>query len=81
MITIETMIEFLGWCSVINIGMLIFYSIFIIIFTDTMVKIHTKMLDLDKNYLNQAYFKYLAQYKIIIIIFNIVPYFALKIMT
>ena len=81
MITIETMIEFLGWCSVINIGMLIFYSIFIIIFTDTMVKIHTKMFDLDKNYLTQAYFKYLAQYKIIIIIFNIVPYFALKIMT
>ncbi|NOR55955.1 MAG: hypothetical protein GQ531_07075 [Sulfurovum sp.] len=81
MITIETMIEFLGWCSVINIGILIFYSICIIIFTDTMVKIHTKMFDLDKNYVIQAYFKYLAQYKIILIIFNIVPYFALKIMT
>ena len=37
------------------------------------------MFDLDKVYLQQAYFKYLAQYKIIIIIFNIVPYFALKI--
>lgn len=79
MITIEIMIAFLGWCSVINIGMLILSAIFIIIFNDTVIKIHAKMFDLDKLYLQQSYFKYLAQYKIIIIIFNIVPYFALKI--
>jgi len=79
MITIETTIEFLGWCSIINIGMLILSAIFIIILKDTAIKIHTKMFDLDKVYLQQSYFKYLAQYKIIIIVFNIVPYFALKI--
>ena len=81
MITIEIMIEFLGWCSVINIGVLILSAVFIIIFNDTVVKIHTKMFEIDRKFIHQEYFKYLAQYKIIIIIFNIVPYFALKIIT
>ena len=79
MITIETITEFLGWCSIINIGMLLLSAVFILLFKNTVIKIHAKMFDLDKVYLNQTYFKYLAQYKILIIVFNIVPYFALKI--
>ena len=81
MITIETIMEFLGWCSIINIGFLILSAIFLLIFNNIVLKIHTKMINLDKVYLQQSYFKYLAQYKILIIIFNIVPYFALKIIT
>ncbi|RLA78296.1 MAG: hypothetical protein DRG78_15495 [Epsilonproteobacteria bacterium] len=79
MLTIEIITEFLGWCSVINIVILALSAIFIIVFNDTTIKIHSKLFNLDKIYLQQSYFKYLAQYKIIIIIFNIVPYFALKI--
>ncbi|NOR55980.1 MAG: hypothetical protein GQ531_07200 [Sulfurovum sp.] len=79
--TIEIMTEFLGWCSVINIGMLTLSSMFVILFKDTAVKIHTTMFKVDKTFLDQEYFKYLGHYKVITIIFNIVPYFALKIMT
>ena len=79
MITIETVIEFLGWCSIINISLLFFSVIFLLLFNNIIVKIHTKLFDIDKVYLQQSYFKYLAQYKILIIVFCIVPYFALKI--
>ncbi len=79
MITIEIITEFLGWCSIINIGMLMLSAILLVLFNDTILNIHIKMFNLDKKYLQQTYFKYLAQYKIIIIIFNIVPYFVLKI--
>ena len=78
MTTIE-IIEFLGWCSIINISLLMFYAIILILFKNTIIKIHGKLFNLDKVYLEKSYFKYLAQYKILIIIFNIVPYFALKI--
>ena len=80
MITIETMTEFLGWCSVLNIAILTFSALFIIVFKDTAITVHNKLFALDKEFLDKEYFKYLAQYKIIVIIFNIVPYFALKIM-
>ena len=78
--TVEMMRAVLGWCSVINIGLLMFSSIFVIALRTTASRIHGKMFNLDEKYLSQAYFQYLAQYKIAIIVFNVVPYFALKIM-
>ena len=77
--TIETLRAFLGWCSVINIGLLMFSSIFVVALRGTASRIHGKMFNLDEKYLSQAYFQYLAQYKIAIIVLNIVPYFALRI--
>ena len=77
--TTETLRIFLGWCSVINIGLLVVSSIFIVAFRGVSSRIHSKMFDLDEKYLSQAYFQYLAQYKIAIIVFNVVPYFALRI--
>ncbi len=77
--TIETIRTFFGWCTVINIGLLIFSSIFLIAMRGTASRIHGKMLNLDEKYLSQAYFQFLAQYKIAIIVFNVVPYFALRI--
>ena len=81
MYTIEIVKDFLGWCSIINISILMFSAIFIIIAEKMALNIHHKLFNVDNNYLRKAYFQYLAQYKIIIIVFNIVPYFALKIMS
>ena len=78
--TVEMMRAVLGWCSVINIGLLMFSSIFVIALRGAASRIHGKMFNLDEKYLSQAYFQYLAQYKIAIIVFNAVPYFALKVM-
>ncbi len=78
--TIEAAREFLGWCSVINIGLLIFSGIFVVLFRGPISRIHAKMFDLDESNISRAYFQYLAQYKIAILVFNIVPYFALRIM-
>ncbi len=78
--TIEAMRGFFGWCSVINIGLLMLSSILIIAIRGPVSRIHAKMFDLDESDVRHAYFQYLGQYKIAIIVFNIVPYFALKIM-
>ena len=77
--TIEMMRSMLGWCSVINIGLLMFSSILLVSIRGVALRIHGKMFTLDEKYLSQAYFQYLAQYKIAIIVFNVVPYFALRI--
>jgi len=77
---IELIREFLGWCSVINIGLGLFSVIFMIFLRDPISRIHSKMFNLDEADLSRGYFQFLAQYKIITIIFNIVPYLVLKIM-
>ena len=80
MSSIETLTAFLGWCSVINIGLLTLASIFLVLIHGPISKIHAKMFGLSEEDISRAYFQYLAQYKIAILVFNLVPYIALKIM-
>ena len=75
----ELIQAFLGWCSIINIGLLLFSAIFVILLRDQVSTLHAKIFNLNKEDVFRAYFQYLAQYKILIIVLNIVPYFALKI--
>lgn len=80
MLTIATLTEFLGWSSIINIGILIIASLSVMLMRDSMIKIHGKIFGLDTPDLSRAYFQYIAQYKIAIFVLNIAPYISLKIM-
>ena len=77
--SLDSFTIFFGWCSVVNIGILIFASLAVTLMRDTMSSIHGKMFGLGDADLSRAYFQYLAQYKIAIFIFNLVPYVALRI--
>ena len=77
---IGTIREFLGWCTVINFGLLVLASIMLVAFRGAVGGIHRRMFGLDEASLQRAYFGYLANYKIAIIVLNLVPYLALRIM-
>lgn len=70
----------MGWCSLINIGLLILTSVLILLLRRSISNIHGKMFGLGTSDVLNAYFQYLAQYKIAIIVFNLAPYLALKLM-
>ena len=80
MITTEALTELLGWASVINMAILMFSTLMLIVMRGFVTKIHSKLFGLDEKDLGRTYFQYLAQYKIAIIVLNIAPYIALKIM-
>jgi len=80
MISIDTVREFFGWCTVINIGILLIATIFIACARGTITTIHSKLFKLNDTDLSHAYFQFLGQYKLAIYVFNLVPYIALRIM-
>ena len=79
MMTTETLTEFFGWVSVINIAVLFISGILVIVMRGPISKFHSKIFGLDQKDLGRAYFQYLAQYKIAMIVLSIAPYIALKI--
>jgi len=79
--SIETIREFLGWCSVINIGLLLLSSIMIVLMRSWVVNIHAKMTGINEEELPILYFQVLGNYKMLIILFNLVPYIVLRIMS
>jgi len=73
--------EILGWCALLNIGILLFSSLILVIAGPACKRIHAKMFGLSEADLSRAYFQYLSQFKIAVIVFNLVPYLALRIVT
>jgi len=78
--SIETIREFLGWCSVINIGMLFISTIMLTIMRSWVVKIHAGTTGVSEAELPRIYIEFLGNYKILIIVFNVVPYLSLRLM-
>ena len=81
MMTTESLTELLGWASIINSAILLFSTLLLISMRGVISKLHSTLFGLDEKDLGRAYFQYLAQYKIAIIVLNITPYIALKIMS
>lgn len=78
--SVDELTSLLGWCSILNIGLLFFATIAMITGGKVMAGIHARLFNMDEKDVTIAYFQYVAQYKIVTIVFNIMPYIALKIM-
>ena len=74
----ESLIQFFGWCTVINLAMLLLATLVLVPMRASISGIHAKMFGLQEAEMSRAYVQYLSQYKVAIFIFNLVPYIALK---
>lgn len=77
--TLEAVTGILGWTAVVNIAILLLSTLGLIAMRGTITAFHSRLFGLDEKDLGRAYFQYLAQYKIAIIVLNIAPYLALRI--
>ena len=78
MSSVETLTEFLGWCTILNLGMLAFAGVSVMVMRGTMTRIHARMFGVSEGDLPRIYFQYMAQYKTAVFVLNLVPYIALK---
>jgi hypothetical protein len=78
--TLETITAFFGWCTIINMGVLLVSTLAILLFRGYVTQKHAQWFHLDEQAVNLAYFQYLAQYKIVTLALNLAPYCALKIL-
>ena len=81
MADLSTITEFLGWCSVINISVLFLSTVALGLVRKPVARVHSKMFSISESDLPSAYMQYLGNYKIVIIVFNLVPYIVLKIIS
>lgn len=80
MLNIPVLANFLGWCTVINFAMLAFATISLMILQNWIANLHSAWFGIDRKDLPKLYFRFLANYKLLIIVFNFVPYIALRVM-
>lgn len=79
--SIELLMQFLGWCAVLNIALLLWWIFFMIFAHDWVYKIHTRWFYLNIERFDAIHYGGIAFYKLSIILFNIAPYLALRIIS
>lgn len=79
--SIEALTTFLGWSFLINTFILLLTTAAVVPLREKVVKIHSRMFGVSEDDLTKAYFHYLANYKLLILVLNLEPYLALKIMS
>ena len=72
--------SFFGWMTLFNIGILALTSGTLLFARNWVADIHSRMFGLAAADLDRIYFAYLANFKIAVIVLNLVPYLALRVM-
>ena len=79
--TVELFLGVLGWSAVINLGLLMWWFLWLLFAHDFVYRMHSKWFKISVEKFDAIHYAGIAFYKIIIIAFNLVPYLALQIIT
>ena len=77
--TINLVRDALLWCSVINIGLLLWWFLVLTLAHDWVYRFHGKWFKLSVEQFDAIHYAGIAFFKICVFVFNIVPYIALRI--
>ena len=76
---IEMLTAFFGWCSVINLGILIYWVCFLRFCPNWTYEYSIKWISVSREQFNAIHFSLIGGFKLAVFLLNIVPYFALRI--
>ena len=76
---IEQLQVVLGWCTVLNLGLLMWWGIMFMLAHDWVYQMHCRWFRLSEERFDALHYGGIAFYKLLIITFNVVPYLALRI--
>ena len=77
--TLEIIRDALGWCTVINFGLLLWWFLFFTFAHDWTYRMHSRWFNLSTDRFDTIHYAGIAIFKIGIFLFNLVPYLSLRI--
>jgi hypothetical protein len=77
--TVELIRDSLAWCAVINIGVLLLWFLGFTLAHDWIYRIHGKWFKLSWEKFDAIHYASMGFFKICVILFNVTPYLALRI--
>ena len=76
---LQTLQSLLGWCLVFNIGFYLFWVVVMVGAREWLVRRHANWFAVDPERIRTVHYQLLAIYKLLIIMFNFVPWLAVVI--
>ena len=79
--SMEQITTFFGWMAVLNLGLLILSSVLVMVLRKPICRMQGKMFGIKEETLSVVLYSWLGMYKIIVIVFCLMPYIALALMS
>ncbi|MHC4394664.1 MAG: DUF6868 family protein [Planctomycetota bacterium] len=76
---IECITAFFMWCTILNVALLVLSSLLCVCAADWAYRIHSKWFSISRETFNVLIYSFIALYKLLIIVFILIPYIALLI--
>ena len=76
---IQTLTSFFMWCSMINIGMLFFLAFIYMLAPNLTYRLQSKFIPISRETFDIVFYSFLGFYKVVVLVFNVVPWIALLI--
>jgi hypothetical protein len=75
--TVTTLTAFFMWCTLINGGLLLFWSLMVMLTPDLVYRLQSRWFPLSREQFTVVIYAFLGLFKILFIVFSLVPYLAL----
>ena len=76
---LQTLTSFFMWCTIIDGGILIAWTVFSVRAPDLVYRTQSKWFPIPRETFNVVIYSFLGLFKIVFLVFNVVPYVALLI--
>lgn len=76
---IQTLTAFFMWCTIINVGLFAWASVWLMLAPDLTYRMQTKFFPIPRENFNVIIYAFLGVFKLFILVFNVAPYVALLI--
>jgi hypothetical protein len=77
--TLEVIRAALGWCTIINWAMLLFWWLMIVAAHDWIYSYHSKWFNISAERFDEIHYRGMLMFKLAPVMFNLTPYLALRI--
>ena len=74
---LKIQINFLAWMTILNVGLFLFSALVYLLLKKPLAKVAGKMYGITEEHFKELYMRALAFYKILILMFNVIPWIAL----
>ncbi|MFC1868301.1 DUF6868 family protein [Thermodesulfobacteriota bacterium] len=76
---IQTLTTFFMWCTIINAGILILWTVFSMFAPDFVYRTQSRWFPIPRETFNMVIYSFIGLFKVVFLVFNLVPYVALLI--
>jgi len=76
---IQTLTNFFMWCTIMNGALLVLWTIMLILAPDWVYRMQRKWFPIPRETFDVVIYAFLGMFKIVFLVFNVVPYVALLI--